>query len=303
MAGATYQVRHRTTYTYEDTALQSQNLACLGPRSFPGQIVEAWRVDISPTPESRQPWTDAYGNARESFSLATPHQLLEVTLHARIRREPVPAVACSLTWEDAVLPYGNAWLNAPYLPREFAQPSPQLPIPGQPGFPCDDCFPPGRPIYEALDHFMRRVHEMFTYDPEATHTFTPLDEVYAKRAGVCQDFAHASIAELRRRGFAAGYVSGYLETIPPPGKTKLLGADATHAWYAVYIPGTGWIHYDPTNNVRAGFRHLVTAWGRDYGDVAPLKGVVLGGGAHEVSVEVDVWPWPDHVPPDYQHIL
>ncbi len=303
MAGAAYQVRHRTLYTYESPALQSHNLSCLLPRSFPGQTVQACRVEISPEPAWRMTWTDVYGNLRESFSHATPHDTLEVTLHARIHREPVPLPPCRLTWEEATLPHAAAWASAPPLHREFVHPSPQLPLPDPPGFDCDDCFPPGRPLYDALDHFMRRVHERFRYDPKATTTFTPLDEVYHKHAGVCQDFAHAAIAELRRRGFATGYVSGYLETVPAPGKIKLLGADATHAWYAVYLPGIGWVHYDPTNNKRAGFQHLVTAWGRDYGDVAPLKGVVLGGGAHDVKVEVDTWPWPDHVPEDFRDTL
>jgi transglutaminase-like putative cysteine protease len=149
---------------------------------------------------------------------------------------------------------------------------------------------------------MQRVHDTFRYDPKATSTFTPLKEVLKKKAGVCQDFAHAAIAELRRRGFAAGYVGGYLETAPPPGRKKLRGADATHAWYAVYLPGAGWCHFDPTNNVVPGEHHLITAWGRDYGDIAPLKGVVLGGGKHNVDVEVDVWQYPDQVPEDVMNV-
>jgi transglutaminase-like putative cysteine protease len=124
--------------------------------------------------------------------------------------------------------------------------------------------------------------------------------VYEKKAGVCQDFAHVAIAELRRIGFAAGYVSGYLETDPPPGREKLRGADATHAWYAVFVPGSGWIHFDPTNNVIPGERHLISAWGRDYGDVAPVKGVLFGGGTHKLDVEVDVWSWPDRVPEEFR---
>lgn len=295
---ATYLVRHSTEYCYEYAAQQSHNLACLRPRDFPGQEVEAWKLDIDPAPEWQDRWQDLYGNGRESFTLSTPHEHLKVTLHARLRRVlPSPPV-CARSWEDCVLPQGSAWAEASPLEREFHFPSPLLPALEEPGFDCDDCFAPGRNALEALDAFMNRVHGIFQYDPEATSTFTPIDEVLQNRAGVCQDFAHAAIAELRRRGFAAGYVSGYLETVPPPGREKLRGADATHAWYAVHLPGTGWVHFDPTNNTRVGLQHLFTAWGRDYGDVAPLKGVLLGGGAHEIKVEVDVWSWPDQVPED-----
>jgi transglutaminase-like putative cysteine protease len=298
MSGNTYVVRHRSAYHYAEPALQSQNLACLHPRSCAGQTVEQVLLRIDPKPDWRQSWHDAYGNLRESFSLSSPHTELQVTLLARVRRAPPPDGQCPLAWEDAVLPDGAAWTGADPLQREFAFPSPLLPALAEPGFEADDCFPPGRPVLEALDAFMERVHEIFTYDPKATTTFTPIDEVLEKKAGVCQDFAHAAIAELRRRGFSAGYVSGYLETQPPPGREKMRGADATHAWYAVHVPTLGWVHFDPTNKMRVGDRHLITAWGRDYADIAPLKGVLLGGGEHEIEVEVDVWSWPDQVPED-----
>jgi transglutaminase-like putative cysteine protease len=298
MSESTYVVRHRTEYKYEDLALQSHNLACLFPRTCPGQTVEHAVVQLDPNPDWRQSWQDVYGNPRESFCLSAPHNALNVTLLARIRRSSPVLPESSLTWEQAVLPSGSAWVGTDPLQREFAFPSPLLPALEAPGLEADDCFPPGRPVLEALDAFMQRIHETFTYEPGATSTFTPLDVVLENKAGVCQDFAHAAIAELRRRGFAVGYVSGYLETQPPPGREKLRGADATHAWYAVFLPTVGWVHFDPTNNTRVGERHLITAWGRDYADVAPLKGVLLGGGEHEIKVEVDVWSWPDQVPED-----
>ncbi len=298
MSESTYLVRHRTAYRYEEPALQSQNLACLHPRSCAGQTVEQVALHIEPKPDWRQSWNDAYGNRRESFSLSSPHAQFQVTLLARVRRAPAITWQCPLAWEDAVLPDGAAWTGTDPLQREFAFPSPLLPALAKPGFDCDDCFAPGRNVLEALDDFMARVHKIFAYDPKATTTFTPIAEVLEKKAGVCQDFAHAAIAELRRRGFSAGYVSGYLETQPPPGRKKMRGADATHAWYAVFLPGFGWIHYDPTNRCRVGEHHLITAWGRDYSDIAPLKGVLLGGGEHEIEVEVDVWSWPDQVPED-----
>ena len=303
MSETTYLVRHHTAYQYENPAQQSHNLACLIPRTFPGQTVREIRLEIHPKPNCRFNWLDVYGNAREFFELSVPHETLEVTLFARVNRTPPSAGACELTWEQCVLPDGNAWDAAQSLGREFRFASPLLPLPDHAGFETDDLFTPGRPVLETLDAFMTRVHDSFKYDPEATTTFTPLNEVYEKKAGVCQDFAHAAIAELRRRGFAAGYVSGYLETLPAPGREKLRGADATHAWYSVRIPGHGWVHFDPTNNMRVGARHIITAWGRDYGDVAPLKGVLLGGGAHEITIEVDVWSWPEQVPEDMREIF
>ena len=293
-----YLVRHRTRYSYEEPALETQNLACLRPRSFPGQMVSDVRLSIDPVPDWSWTWEDILGNHRDSFCLSAAHDTLTLDLLARVERCPNPPPSSELTWEQVVLPEGDAWKSHDALMREFACRSPLLEPLKAPAFECGDCFPPSASVETCLDQFMARVHEIFTYDPDATTTFTPLKKMLKKQAGVCQDFAHAAIAELRRRGFAAGYVGGYLETDPPEGREKLRGADATHAWYAVYLPGSGWRHYDPTNNVMPGERHLITAWGRDYGDVAPLKGVVLGGGAHEVKVQVDVWQYPDRVPED-----
>lgn len=263
-----YVIRHRTLYEYERTVLDSQNLSCLLPIPFPGQEVVHWK--------------------------------LEVILTARVVRNTPPVSTSALPWEAAVLPDGRGWGNAPPLFREFSCSGPLLPMLKSPGFDADDCFPPDAPVGTCLTAFMRRIYEEFEYDPEATTTFTPIREVYEHKAGVCQDFAHAAIAELRRRGFAAGYVSGFLETEPGPGQKKLRGVDATHAWYAVYVPDAGWLHFDPTNNVVPGDRHIMTGWGRDYSDVAPVKGVVLGGGEHTVEVQVDVWRRPDQVPDEFR---
>ncbi len=293
-----YLVRHLTRYQYEEPALVSHNLTCLKPRTFEGQVVEEVRIQIDPEPDWEDHWGDVYGNLRDSFSLSSAHETLTIQVMAKIERLQVPQPASSLTWEQAILPNGNAWIEAPPLMREFRCPSPLLPLPEGPMIELGDCLAPGRNVMEVLQEMMGLIHDQYEYDPKATTTFTPLEEVREKKAGVCQDFAHAAIAELRRLGFAAGYVSGYLETDPPPGREKLRGADATHAWYAVYVPDCGWVHYDPTNNVIPGDRHLVSAWGRDYGDVAPVKGVLFGGGEHNLDVEVDVWSWPDRIPED-----
>lgn len=298
-----YLIRHTTTYHYAFEALDSQNLSCLVPANFPGQELRDWNVDISPTPEWSHHWIDVFGNKRDAFSLASPHKELVIEMLARVDRNYTERVTSPLPWESVILPDGKAWQTAPPMMREFVCNSPQLPVQEGPGFDADDCFEPGLNVETALLRFMERIYDLFTYDPKATTTFTPLAEVYKKKAGVCQDFAHVAIAELRRRGFSAGYVSGYLETIPPPGVEKLRGADASHAWYAVYIPGSGWMHFDPTNNVVPGNQHIITGWGRDYSDVAPVKGVVLGGGSHKVDVQVDVWRWPDQVPEEYRSVL
>ena len=151
-------------------------------------------------------------------------------------------------------------------------------------------FAPGRPILDATADLSARIHREFRYDAKATTISTPLAEVLANRHGVCQDFAHLAIGCLRSLGLAARYVSGYLESRPPPGRARLVGADASHAWLAVFAPGLGWVDFDPTNNVLPSERHLTLAWGRDYGDVSPIRGVILGGGSHTMSISVDVAP-------------
>jgi transglutaminase-like putative cysteine protease len=149
-------------------------------------------------------------------------------------------------------------------------------------------FTPGRPLLGAVIELTRRIHEEFTFDPKATTIATPLADVFRSRRGVCQDFARLEIACLRSLGLPARYVSGYLETVPPAGRSRLLGADASHAWLAVYCPGEEWIHVDPTNNLLPSRRHVTVAWGRDYHDVSPIHGVILGGGSHTLRVHVDV---------------
>jgi transglutaminase-like putative cysteine protease len=149
-------------------------------------------------------------------------------------------------------------------------------------------FPPARPLIEAVVELTRRIHEDFTYDPRATKVATPLVDVFRSRRGVCQDFAHLEIACLRSLGLPARYVSGYLETVPPPGAPRLVGGGASHAWLAVYCPGAGWIDVDPTNNMLPSDTHVTLAWGREYGDVSPIRGVILGGGGHSLRVNVEV---------------
>jgi transglutaminase-like putative cysteine protease len=152
------------------------------------------------------------------------------------------------------------------------------------------CFPPGRPLLLCVQALMEKIFEEFTFDEEATQVATPLVEVLERRRGVCQDFAHLMLACLRSRGLAARYVSGYLLTQPPPGQPRLIGADASHAWVSVFCPASGWVDFDPTNNVQPALEHISLAWGRDFSDVSPLRGVILGGGTHDPEVRVTVMP-------------
>jgi transglutaminase-like putative cysteine protease len=153
-----------------------------------------------------------------------------------------------------------------------------------------DCFDDNVPLYECIAKLCRKIYTGFRFVPDFTTVNTPVKEVLAARKGVCQDFSHLAIACIRSFGFAARYVSGYLETLPPPGRPKLQGSDASHAWISVFIPDYGWCDFDPTNDVVPGERHIVTAWGRDYSDVPPLKGIIFSYGKHTLSVEVDVIP-------------
>ena len=154
----------------------------------------------------------------------------------------------------------------------------------------ESCFPPGQPLLLGVQALMEKIFSEFTFDAEATQVATPLVEVLERRRGVCQDFAHLMLACLRSRGLAARYISGYLLTQPPPGQPRLIGADASHAWVSVFCPRSGWVDFDPTNNVQPALEHITLAWGRDFSDVSPLRGVILGGGSHDPEVRVTVMP-------------
>ena len=282
---ATYDVVHTTRYTYTESVSVSHHLARLSPRILPCQDVLHHELHIDPPPAMTMAHVDYFGNPTSFFIMDGAHTSLTVRAESRIvvRPKAIPAPASALPWEEArdhdALPLDaiecvfDAGLSrlADDL-AAFARPS----------------FPPERPLLEALLDLARRIHDEFTYDPRATTVATPLTDVLRLRRGVCQDFARLGIGCLRSLGLAARYVSGYLETQPPPGTERLVGADASHAWVAVYCPGTGWIDVDPTNNVLASTKHITLGWGRDYSDVSPVRGVILGGGDHSLDVGVDV---------------
>ncbi len=233
---------------------------------------------------------DFFGNRATYFTIEEPHDELKVKAVSRVAVAPAapPDPAATPPWEAALasleLDRSPQGLEA----RQFVFDSPYVRASADLAHYAAPSFPPGRPLLDAALDLMRRIHADFRYDPRATTLSTPLREVLALRRGVCQDFAHLQIGCLRSLGLAARYVSGYLRTTPPPGRPRLVGADASHAWLSVWCPGFGWIDLDPTNAQIPSEGHILLAWGRDYDDVSPIKGVNLGGGRHSMTVEVDV---------------
>jgi len=285
-----YTVRHRSSYAYPEPVDLSHHLLHLTPRALPWQ--RPLSVDIATEPETPpiSPGVDYFGNSVGFLSLARPHDHLVIEMSARVEVTPRPAFDAMATpaWEIVRDGLAGAGFPEEVEAAEFRHDSPLAAA--APAFAAyaAPSFTPGRPLLAAALDLTRRIHREFTFDPVATELTTPLAEIIARRRGVCQDFAHAEIAALRSMGLAARYVSGYIRTYAAPGRPRLVGADASHAWVGIFCPGLGWIDLDPTNNLVVGTEHIVLAWGRDYGDVSPVRGVVLGGGEHSLAVSVDV---------------
>jgi transglutaminase-like putative cysteine protease len=285
-----YAVSHRTVYRYETAASLSYHLAHLQPRETPRQRVLDVEVEVQPAPAISTTRTDLYGNAVTFLSVDNPHTELRVVATSRVRVAPanLPAPGATPPWETVRDACASDVLDEHSQAGEFMHESPRVAPAGAYAGYAAESFLAGRPLLDALCEFTARIYRDFRFDPRATTVATPVAEVFRNRRGVCQDFAHLGIACLRSLGRPARYVSGYLETQPPAGRQRLVGADASHAWYSVWCPGFGWIDADPTNNLLPGDRHLTVAWGRDYSDVSPLRGVVVGGGEHELDVGVDM---------------
>jgi len=282
-----FSVVHITTYAYAEPVLRAHHQAWLLPRAFAGQRVTAASLTIEPQPLRLETHEDWFGNRTTWFELPAPHRQLIVTSQAEIARdEPGPLdLAPSPPWEQTAAILANG--GAPFAMQEFRFPSPLVPrLPEAEAY-ARQSFLPNRPLVAALRDLTRRIHRDFVFDAQATTIATPLTEVFAERHGVCQDFAHVGIACLRAVGLAARYQSGYLETTPPKGQPRLVGADASHAWFAGWCPGLGWIEADPTNDLMPA-PHVTIAWGRDFSDVTPLKGVILGGGSQRLTVSVEL---------------
>ena len=285
-----YRVRHVTEYMYSEAVTTSHHELHLRPRETPGQTVDDESLTISPDPALRRDRVDWFGNPATHLAIHSRHTRLAVTstFVVDIAREPPPDDDGS--WEAA-----RDWVRAgadaeARAALEMALPSSRaIPSAAARAF-AEPSFTPGRPLAEAARDLTHRIHAEFTYDPVATDVATSVDEVLRGRRGVCQDFAHVQLACLRAFGLAARYVSGYLVTHHAPDEKTLIGADASHAWVSVRLPGGEWLDLDPTNDVVPTDRHIVIAVGRDFGDVTPMRGVLLGGGRHELIVGVDVSP-------------
>jgi transglutaminase-like putative cysteine protease len=293
-----YFVRHRTTYRYLQDVSHSWHLAHLRPRATPLQAVHDSSITLSLEPASRVGREDYFRNACEWFSIDQPHTHLEVLAQSRVTVQPAPQRASrdSLIWEEVRLMLEDPRDEEERDAVQYLFESPMIKFDGDIAAYGAISFPPSRPILAGAMELMNRIHQDFRYDTTVTDVTTPVDRVFEIRAGVCQDLAHAGIAALRAVGLPARYVSGYLLTQPPPGKSRLLGADASHAWFSVWAPPFGWVDLDPTNDIPVGESHVTAAWGRDYGDVAPVAGIILGGHDHVVDVGVDVIPVDQALP-------
>ena len=288
-----YDIKLRLSYEYGGQAAAGRHLTCLMPREIPGrQKLVAGLLEIAPRPDERFDRQDFYGNRAVEFALRSPHDGIAVTLQARVERtepapinQPSPGLAQLAGALQVIRDLG------PESPVHFLAPSPRVP-----GDPAMTAFArahlrPGMATEAAVQAISRALYEEMSFDPEATTVDTPAAEAFEKRHGVCQDFSHVLISCLRGVGVPAGYVSGFLRTRPPPGKPRLEGADAMHAWVRAWCgAAVGWIEVDPTNDCRAGTDHIIVARGRDYSDVAPIKGVMRVAGEQTTHQAVDVLP-------------
>ena len=294
---ARYSIIHETRYLYETRVAVAQQLLHLTPRDLPWQRCLAHRIEIDPQPSETTNHLDYFGNAVCHAVLDSPHDSLTV------RAESEVSVGRRSYWQPSGrLPAGSsAWesvrdrLHAAADPAlleaaEFLFESPHIRFSAALADYAAPSFPQGRPYLDAVLDLNHRIHEEFAFDSSATSVSTPIATVLELRRGVCQDFAHLMTGCLRSLGLPARYVSGYILTAPPPGQVKLVGADASHAWVSAYCPQAGWVDFDPTNDLVVDYEHITLAWGRDFSDVAPMRGVILGGGEQELEVHVTVVP-------------
>ncbi len=288
-----YRVRHETVYHYGGDVAHSHQLLHLTPRDSDVQRCSSRSIVLDPRPSRRRDDIDAFGNCATRLEYDLPHARLEVLAEVSVQVHlPTHAQqSASAPWEE--VRDGLAYTGEPLTPEfldacRFRMESSYVKVKQAFTEYAADCFAPGAGLLAAARVLMHKVHRDFTYAPGSTNIRTSAVEAFESRRGVCQDFAHVMIACLRSRGLPARYVSGYLRTNPPAQADALVGADASHAWVSVFCPPLGWVDLDPTNDVRVGLDHIVIAWGRDFGDVSPLRGVIVGGGKHRLSVRVSV---------------
>ncbi|MDW5288012.1 transglutaminase family protein [Formosa sp. PL04] len=292
-----FKVSHTTSYDYDSGVTFCHNIATLKPRTIPGQTILEYKLEISPEPSEITERLDFFGNIITRFSIQEHHKKLKVTAKSTILRDyasqpdiETSKMGKSISLEDSLkilktnkldlIDVNQFKLESIFIThitkeiKEYAEAS----------------FKADRSVFEASYELMQRIFTEFEFDSEFSTIATPIQEVMKEKKGVCQDFAQIAIACVRSIGLPARYVSGYIETLPPPGKEKLVGTDASHAWFSVYIPTFGWVDFDPTNNHIPKNQHITVSWGRDYYDVPPLKGVVFSAGKTKMKVAVDIRP-------------
>lgn len=289
-----YRVEHRTTYRYSEPVTLSHQQLHLTPRQLAYQRSRTHEVTITPAPTYRRERTDAFGNPVTEIAIESAHRTLEIVGRSNVEvggRE-LPEADKTAAWETVreALAYRAGWRPDPLAleATEFMFESPHGRVKRDLRAYASDCFRPGRSVLEAAQALMGKIHAEFKFDAEATTTTTPVMTFFKQKRGVCQDFTHFMISCLRSTGLAARYVSGYLVTRSAPGKQRPVGAEASHAWVALFVPGSGWIELDPTNNVLPSWEHITLGWGRDFSDVTPLRGVINGGGEQTLTVKVTV---------------
>ncbi|WP_020683236.1 transglutaminase family protein [Marinobacterium rhizophilum] len=289
-----YRIRHLTEYVYQHPVSLCYNLAHLQPRNTSYQSCLSSKLQINPMPAYSRKRKDYFGNNIVHFSIEVPHRKLSVEITSEIRideNRASPELNLDLgnTCAQALEALQQSQTKSTLIAREFVLDSPMVKVMDALRDYAAPSFASDRPLLSAARELTHRIFTDFTYDPAFTTVATPLSDVLEHRRGVCQDFAHLAIGCLRALGFPARYVSGYLETLPPPGQVKMVGSDASHAWFSLYSPDEGWFEFDPTNDNMPAEQHITTAWGRDYSDVAPLRGVLFDGGKPQPPrVAVDV---------------
>jgi len=285
-----YKLKHQTLYTYVNEVHNYQSILCLQPRNSTKQICTNFKVMIEPKPSKIYSRTDYFGNIQHYFSLHESHKSLKVTVSSEIEVlhnlvQPLNAITCEEARSKFQTDHALKIEVLQYqLPSQYISWNEDIVA-----F-AETCLIPNVSLFESILDLIKKIYTEFQFKSGSTNVNTPLNTVLKERKGVCQDFSHLAIASLRSVGIPARYVSGYIETLPPKGKPKLEGSDASHAWISVYIPEMGWCEFDPTNNMIPQQRHIVNAYGRDFADVSPLKGIIFSYGDHKVKVAVDVIP-------------
>ena len=292
-----FQVSHTTSYDYSSGVTFCHNIATIKPKNMLGQTLLDYTLEISPTPTEVSDKLDFFGNTVTRFSIQKQHEKLIVTAKSKVLRDYTlqPNIENSISGKKITLEEAIKVLKSNNLDnlevRQFILESIlvakiTLAIKAY----AEVSFKPNRPVFEAAFELMQRIFTDFDFDTEVTNVATPIHDVMKQKKGVCQDFAQIAIACVRSVGLPARYVSGYIETLPPAGKIKLVGTDASHAWFSVYIPTFGWVDFDPTNNQIPKNQHIIVSYGRDYYDVPPLKGVIYSTGKNKMKVAVDIRP-------------